>query len=71
MSGRAQPENGADSPEGLREYVDPRDYTCDYCARTYGGLLHQVNLGGSISWLCETCYQRQQDEYERLTRGAA
>lgn len=54
------------------EYADPRDYTCDYCARmTYRGLLHQVNLGGSISMLCDSCFQRQQDEYERLTRGAA
>lgn len=50
-----------------REYVDPRDYSCDYCSKTiYGGLLHQVTLGRSISWLCPTCFDRMQDEYERM-----
>jgi hypothetical protein len=60
MSGRHQPENGADS-----EPVSAEDRTCDYCARVqYSGPLRQVAMAHSISWLCEACYQRQQQRYE-------
>jgi hypothetical protein len=53
------------------EYVDPRDFTCDYCARTvYQDVLRTVNIGGSLSHLCPTCHERQEDDYQRMT-GAA
>ncbi len=61
MSGR-HAEEGAGC-----EYVDPRDYTCDYCGHTiYQQLLIQVTRNDRIRWLCDTCYQRQQDEFERV-----
>lgn len=66
MSSR-HPEPGAGA-----EYADPRDSSCDYCGRTiYTGLLHQITLGGSLSWQCSECFARTQQRYAEQTGEAA
>ena len=64
MSGRHQPEAGADSFDDSGK----ADHECDYCGKTiYRGLLRQVQgPAHSISWLCEWCYARQQQRYEAM-----
>lgn len=58
--------NGADSEQ---EYVDPRDFACSYCARTFSppDQLTPVTLGGSTSYLCESCRERQSEHYQEMT----
>lgn len=56
------------------EYLDPRDRSCDYCAKDiYDGSLRSVTIGGSTSWLCGACFARQQERFaaERQRRDAA
>jgi hypothetical protein len=44
------------------------DASCSYCARTvYQDVLRTVNIGGSLSHLCPTCHERQEDDYQRMT----
>jgi hypothetical protein len=59
VSGRFSDLNGADA-----EPVHWQDQTCDYCARPSATPLRQIAMAHSISWLCEACYQRQQQRYE-------
>jgi hypothetical protein len=77
VSGRFQPEAGADSPQALVGYVNPdgsgegnwaepvhwEDQTCDYCSHPTLNLIQQQH-GGSIAWLCERCVERDRQRYE-------
>lgn len=57
------PTEGADS-----EYVDPRDSQCDYCGKTvYSGQIRPVKIGTSLSWLCDPCHDRQEQQYQEMT----
>lgn len=59
------PELGAGHPDNLD--LGPGDRDCDYCGtRIYVGELRRVKLG-SISWICESCYQRGQARYDEMT----
>ena len=66
MCSSQRPENGADSE--LVERADPRDSTCDYCGRmVFGGGIRPVSIGTSISWLCDACHDRQEQQYQEMT----
>jgi hypothetical protein len=69
MAGRHQPLHGADSPEGL-ESIDKFDTFCTYCLSSFREL-RSVSLGGSTSFLCNDCYEKQQERYRQQTGGAA
>lgn len=60
------PEAGADS-----EPVDRFDASCDYCGKTvYSGQIRPVTLGRSTSWLCDSCHDRQQAQYDEMVGWA-
>jgi hypothetical protein len=84
MSGRHQPEQGADSPQSIAGYVNPDgsgegnwaesidrfDEFCTYCLSSFRRL-RAISLGGSTSFLCNDCFDKQQVRYRQQTGGAA
>jgi hypothetical protein len=43
-----------------REYADPRDHSCSWCAKTvYSGRLTQRQMMSGPMWLCQTCDERE------------
>jgi hypothetical protein len=66
MSGRHQPQHGADSDSG------PNDRDCDRCGRRiYTGFLHPFRIAHRTYWYCAQCIELDAKRYAEMTGDVA